>query len=120
MWQQPCCLLVLRATNCPVPPAAAVTRTTCPDAIWPAFSRAIEAVNPDVSIATTSGSGLGTGRRCLAGTFNHKDAPKIIRATGLPTLIWFTESPTDATMPTASKPASNGRRAAVSLAPPLK
>lgn len=31
------------------------------------FSSAIEAVNPDVSMATTSGSGLGTGRACFEG-----------------------------------------------------
>jgi hypothetical protein len=36
------------------------------------FSREIEAVNPDVSIATTSGSGLGTGRRCLAATYHQE------------------------------------------------
>lgn len=29
------------------------------------FSKAIEAVSPDVSMATTSGSGLGTGRMCF-------------------------------------------------------
>lgn len=32
------------------------------------FSRAIDAVSPEVSIATTSGSGLSTGRMCFAGT----------------------------------------------------
>jgi len=32
------------------------------------FSRAINAVNPEVSMATTSGSGLGTGRTCLEDT----------------------------------------------------
>jgi len=37
------------------------------------FSRAMDAVNPDVSIATTSGSGLGTGIRLLAETFHQKD-----------------------------------------------
>jgi hypothetical protein len=36
------------------------------------FSRPIEAVSPEVNMATTSGSGLGTGRRCLAGTFIRK------------------------------------------------
>lgn len=29
------------------------------------FSRAIDAVSPEVSIATTSGSGLATGRTCF-------------------------------------------------------
>lgn len=29
------------------------------------FSKEIEAVSPDVSMATTSGSGLGTGRMCF-------------------------------------------------------
>jgi hypothetical protein len=37
------------------------------------FSRAMDAVNPDVSIATTSGSGLGTGIRLLAEIFHQKD-----------------------------------------------
>jgi hypothetical protein len=37
------------------------------------FSRAMDAVNPDVSIATTSGSGLGTGIRLLSEIFHQKD-----------------------------------------------
>ena len=32
------------------------------------FSKAIDAVSPEVSMATTSGSGLATGRMCLEGT----------------------------------------------------
>lgn len=32
------------------------------------LSNAIDAVNPEVSIATTSGSGLATGRMCFEGT----------------------------------------------------
>lgn len=32
------------------------------------FSKAMDAVNPDVSIATTAGSGLATGRMCFEGT----------------------------------------------------
>lgn len=33
------------------------------------FSKAMEAVSPDVSMATTSGSGLGTGRMCFECTY---------------------------------------------------
>lgn len=32
------------------------------------FSKAIDAVNPEVSIATTSGSGLPMGSMCFEGT----------------------------------------------------
>jgi hypothetical protein len=39
------------------------------------FSTKIEAVGPDISIARTSGSALGTGR-CLAGTFDWEDVKK--------------------------------------------
>lgn len=41
------------------------------------FSRAIDAVNPEVSMATTSGSGLETGRMCLEGTYIMENIHKI-------------------------------------------